>query len=279
MIKHSFTDELEKRNYYKNLKTLIEDTYQKNGQNKVTIVIHSMGGPVSLHFLTGYSGIDQNWKDTHINAWVTLSGAWSGGVAALQVLTTGAEKLPSFLMSANSKLSEFIVPIARTFESIPWLLPRSSIFGDTVLVSTPSRDYTANDYEKLFSDIGYTNGFKTYQRVSGINVDFPAPNVPTYCYYGVNVDTPSKFEFGDNLDDSNLIGTTPTMVRFGDGDGTVNLESSEICRRWSTMSRKYPFKYRKFNEVSHADMISNTRVLADIASIVRAPPPTTHLSV
>ena len=246
--------------------------YKENGQKKVTLVAHSMGGPVSLHFLTGYSGIDQNWKDTHINAWVTLSGAWSGSVGALDLLMSGYHTpLPDFV---HDMIGNF-VSIAQTLESIPWMLPSSSVFGDTVLVSTPSRDYTADDYERLFSDIGYTNGFKTYQRVLGINVDFPAPNVPTYCYYGVNVDTLAKLTFETDLNNTN---TVPN-VEFGDGDGSVNIASAEVCRKWSTMSSKYPFTYRKYNEVEHNDMLANDRVLADIASIVRALPPTSHMSM
>ena len=140
------------------------------------------------------------------------------------------------------------------------------------------RDYTANDYKQLFSDIGYSNGYNTYERVLGLNKGYPAPNVPTYCYYGVNVDTPGKFTFGKNFS-KNIIGMVPTDIQFGDGDGTVNTVSSEICHKWSTMSPKYPFTYRKYNEVNHGDIVKNDRVLADIASIVRAPPPTSHMSM
>ena len=59
-------DELEKRGYFNRLKSLVEDTYRRNGNTKVTLVVHSMGGLVSLHFLTGFSGINQAWKNTII---------------------------------------------------------------------------------------------------------------------------------------------------------------------------------------------------------------------
>ena len=50
--------------------------YEDNGNTKVTLVVHSMGGPVSLYFLTKF--IDQNWKNKYIANYITLAGAWSG---------------------------------------------------------------------------------------------------------------------------------------------------------------------------------------------------------
>ena len=59
VIPPCYTDELEKRGYFDKLKSLIEDMYNSNGQTKVTLVVHSMGGPVSLHFLTGFNRVNQ----------------------------------------------------------------------------------------------------------------------------------------------------------------------------------------------------------------------------
>ena len=61
--------------------------YETNGNRKVTIVVHSMGGPVSLYFLTGI--VSQEWKDTYIHSYVTLAGAWSGGNEFLATLVSG----------------------------------------------------------------------------------------------------------------------------------------------------------------------------------------------
>ena len=40
--------------------------YKENGNTKVTLVVHSMGGPVSLYFLTKV--VNQQWKDTYIHS-------------------------------------------------------------------------------------------------------------------------------------------------------------------------------------------------------------------
>jgi len=46
------------------------------------LVVHSMGGIVSLYFLNEV--VSQQWKDRYINAWVTLSAAWSGGNSVIE---------------------------------------------------------------------------------------------------------------------------------------------------------------------------------------------------
>ena len=245
--------------------------YKSNGRTKVTLVVHSMGGLVSLHFLTAYRGINQAWKDKYIHAYVTLSAAWSGGVATLQTVISGYHGIPDTLLFASKIIGNFIVPLARTFESLPWLFPKSSVYGNRVLVSTPSKDYTASDYKELFSKIGYTNGYRFFQGVQGINPNYPAPNVPTYCFYGDKVDTPLKFTYSKNFNGhTNTIGWKPKVTN-GDGDGSVNIESSRVCHRWSSMPSKYSFRYKAFHKVSHSEIVSDRKVLAEIGKIVGAP--------
>ena len=269
--KKAYTDQLEKRGYYHQLKATIEDMYNSNGRTKVTLVVHSMGGLVSLHFLTGFSGINQAWKDKYIHAYVTLSAPWSGAVAALQTVISGARDLPDLLLFASDLIAEFIVPITRTFESLPLLFPKSSTFGNQVLISTPAKDYTASDYEELFRKVSYTNGYRFFQGVQRLNLGFPAPNVPTYCLYGVKVPTPLKYTYSKNFDGrTGTTGWEPNAVN-GDGDGTVNIESSRVCHQWSSMPSEFPFRYMTFDGVGHNAIIDNSNVLAEIDKIVGAP--------
>ena len=264
------TDELEKRGYFDQLKSLTEEMYRRNGRTKVTLVVHSMGGPVSLHFLTSFSGINQAWKDKHIHAYVPISGAWAGATGAVQSVISRIHggSLPGFLMFARGIIDKYAIPIARKIQSLPWLFPKSSVFGNTVIVSTPSKGYRINDYEELFSDIGYTNGYRFFQGVQGINLNYPAPNVPTYCYYGVNVKTPKKYRYSkDFKPGKSTIGLKP-KITFGNGDSTVNIESSRVCHAWSSM--RHPFTFKGYSKVNHVNIVGNSRVLADIASIVGA---------
>lgn len=76
----------EHQDFFKAFQALVEETYSANGDNPVLLVAHSMGGPMTLVFLQQQT---QAWKDKHIRALVTLSGAWGGSVKALKVFAVG----------------------------------------------------------------------------------------------------------------------------------------------------------------------------------------------
>ena len=220
---------------------------------KVTLVIHSMGGIVSLYFLNEV--VTQEWKDTYINAWVTLSGAWGGGGLLIEQI-----------------VSSILASLFRTLESTVWLLPDPSVWGSATLLTTPNRTYTANDYEDLFTDIGYPQGYQMYQGIVSINENYPAPRVPTYCFYGTNVSTTEGYIYGNGLDASE------TNIVFGDGDGVVNLLSSQVCLKWRNEQNE-PFNTATFPGIEHSQMLGNTAVLEAVADIVGAPMPSSNQMV
>ena len=61
------------------------------------------------------------------------------------------------------------------------------------------------------------------------------------------------------------------IVTNGDRDGSVNIESSRVCHRWSSMSSKYHFEYKAFNGVDHLGIVKDSTVLAEIGQIVGVP--------
>ena len=254
---YSYIDQLELRGYYTLLRLLVEEMFDESGE-KVTIVVHSMGGPVTLYFLN--TVVSQEWKDQFINAFIPLSGAWSGGNSAIQAEVSGINPFPHFLHIFPTFLRELRSAI-RSFESSVWLLPRSSIWGDTVLVTTPVRTYTANEYMDLFANISYPVGFDMYTGITGINEGFPAPNVPVYCFYGTNLSTPESFIYNASFPD-----VDPEMVLYGDGDSVVNLRSSEICLRWREQPQ--PFFTQTFPGVNHSLMVVNEDVLQAVCDVV-----------
>ena len=264
-------DELERRGYYSNLRRLIETMYRENGNTKVTIVAHSMGGPVTLHFLT--SGlVSQSWKDQHIGNFIPLSGAWAGINVALQIKISGvsADFIDTLFgeefRDEINEVADLLTPITQSFQSVSFLLPRPSVWTDTVLVSTPTQTYTASDYERLFSAIGSMNGFTKFQGITDINENFPAPNVPTHCFYGVGVDTPESFRYKRTFYPWGTRGDP--QVTMGDGDGIVNTLSSEVCLQWRDSD--YTFESETFEEVDHLNIIQNEAVLTKVGQIVGA---------
>ena len=232
--------------------------YVDNNNTKVTLVVHSLGGPVSLYFLT--NTVSQEWKDKYIHSYITLAGAWSGGNAIVRYLLSGPG--PEDDISRALKLSDDqIRSLYRTFPSFYLLLPRASAWNDTVIVTSPTRNYTANSYRELFADAGYPQGYAQFSD-SETSIEWTAPNVATYCFYGLGVPTPMRFNYGNIFPDA-----APT-VDYGNGDGYINKPSSELCLRWR--SNDHYFNRTVFPGIDHTQITSNYSVLEAIGDIVGA---------
>ena len=247
--------------YYNGLKTLVEEMYAANDMTPVTLVAHSMGGPVSLYFLNRI--VNQTWKDTYIHAYVPVAAAWDGAVAPLEILISGVPKGWEFLIGSN--LWESLRDTFRSFQSIFWLLPSVLVFGnDTVIVQVGSDQYTANDFEALFQRIGISDGYARYTSVAHLVDGWSAPNVSTFCYYSLqgNSSTPVGFKYATR----NFPNSAPTMRSMGNGDGTVNQKVLEICRRWAT-EQSAPFEWRTF-DADHIGIVSNNELHAAIEEVV-----------
>ena len=250
--------------------------YQENERTKVTIVAHSMGGPTILYFLTQSGTVNHAWKNKHIGNFIILSGTWSGGNLAIQSQISGASitngvqsNIFSLAIFDNlaDRIQESLIPVIRTLESVFFLFPRPSVWGNTVLVQTPSRNYTANDYQQLFSDISHNDGYAMYKGTEKINKNWPSPRVQTHCLYGIGVDTPLRFKYRQSFPEG---ANEDPQVIMGDGDGTVNIPSSEVCLQWANRNGGHYFKRKTFSNVDHVAMVSNRRVLREVGRIVGA---------
>ena len=238
-------DELLEQGYYSKLQSLVEEMYSI-GNGGVTIVVHSMGGPVSLYFLTKV--VSQEWKDHYIHAYIPLSPAYAGAFGIMGSILFGDSSIKTLTRGKDSKET------SRSFASTVWLLGSPSIWGDTPILSTPDRNYTANDYKIIFDAVEYKNGYQMYSGVADINKGYPAPNVPVHCFYGIDVPTPEALVFlSDNI---NSVSST----KMGPGDGTVNLRSLEVCLKWEK-EQKYMFSSKQFSGVKHSEMVKNATVL------------------
>ena len=253
----SLAEQLDQRGYYTQLKMLVEEMYEYSNNTPVTIVVVSMGGPVTLYFFT--TVVNQEWKDQYIHAFVPLSGAWAGSTTTVDAEITGlTADPPAYCGLLNCTV---LRPFVRSLQGLIWLLPHASVWGNTVVATTPNKTYTANDYSELFEDIGYPQGYDIYTDVEGINAQFPAPNVSVHCFYGTGIDTIETLNYDNGFPD------TVANITFGDGDGTVNTRSSEVCLKWAE-EQSQPFFSQTFPGVHHNNMMSNTMVLEAIEEIL-----------
>ena len=66
-------------------------------------------------------------------------------------------------------------------------MPNDKFWGpDELLAARPSRNYTVNDYEQFYSDIGYNLGYTLRKNTEKLIYDLNPPNVESVFYY-VNI--------------------------------------------------------------------------------------------
>lgn len=124
------------------MKQLVEDTYELNGQQRITLLVHSMGGPMSLVFLQKQTKV---WKDKYIARMISLAGAWAGSAKAVKVFAMG-DDLGSFALSGSVLKAEQI-----TSPSLAWLLPSPYFWKpDEILVNTPNKVYKMSNLKEFF---------------------------------------------------------------------------------------------------------------------------------
>ena len=64
---------------------MIEEIYEKTNQ-KTVIVTHSLGSKWILYLLNNCS---QEWKDTYINSWISISPIYKGSPKILKLIVSG----------------------------------------------------------------------------------------------------------------------------------------------------------------------------------------------
>nr|WNS50070.1 group XV phospholipase A2-like protein [Halisarca dujardinii] len=246
-------DSLRAQGYYAKLKGLIETMY--NGK-KVTIATHSLGSLTTLYFLN--SVVTSEWKNKYVKAFVPMGAPWGGAVQTLSgflygyIPASNQRIIPRFIMNYSRC-------IIRTLQSAYFLAPRPDVFGSQVLVRTPTKNYTAQNYQQLYQDIHYPIGWQKHQAALGVIKGYPNPGVPTFCIYGTNVPTPEQLVYNKSGD---LLNAIPKIIH-GNGDGSVNKESLEICHRWAK-------KVTVINKVNHSDIVRSSQVMHEILRIATA---------
>ncbi len=242
--------------YYQNLRQLIEDTYTNNGHQRVVLLAHSMGAPTTLYFLTEM--VDQQWKDTHIRDYITVSGVWHGCAKAAKAFASGDNEGIWIVPNSQGRSG------SRTYPANAWLLPYPSDTWpkDKPIVVTPERNYTAWDYKDFFTDMNYTRGYEMFEEIENLTGALPPPNITLHCLYGEKLNTPVQFHYGPG----EFPDTQPHIVN-GDGDGTVNIDSLEACSRWQG-KQSYRVTLKGYPGVEHVHTIKNPDIIAHVDSIV-----------
>ncbi|GFY59931.1 phospholipase A2 group XV [Trichonephila inaurata madagascariensis] len=244
----------EMQDYYKKLKNLIEETFLKNNKTKVTIVCHSMGCAITSYFLNTK---DQAWKDKHIKGLITLGPALGGAVKALKTIAAG-ENLGYKVDAGQLKLQQ------RSTVSLSYLVPSRHLWSpNEVIAFTKHKNYTVKNYDEFFKDIGFSTAFEMYKdtfRYAEIGLN--PPGVEVFCIYGVGLNTTIRL----NYTQPKSFPDKP-VLEFGEGDGTVNLRSLQVCSNWRGRQKQKVF-LKTLPKVEHLDMLRDEYVKKFIVDYV-----------
>lgn len=153
--------------------------------------------------------------------------------------------------------------------------PTQGPFGNLVLASTPSRNYTAADIPGLISFIGKEAGgdqtvslFKKLQKPLG-DMQRPPINVPVHNWYSTGVATAEMYVYSQDISEG--FNQAPKNTIFGQGDGIVNLLSLQQPELvWQT-SDNQTLDSRVFPNCSHFAILSDDRVLAALTTLLSKP--------
>ncbi|KAK4310994.1 hypothetical protein Pmani_017488 [Petrolisthes manimaculis] len=244
----------EQEEYFVRLKWLVEDTYHRCNNQRVVLALHSMGGPMTWYFLKKQT---QAWKDQYIEAVVGFAGAWGGSIKAVKVYAAG-DNLGIYLLNALKVRAE-----QRSAASLAFLLPSRDLWGpEDVLIQTPTKNYTVNNFKDLFESLKLPDAYNMYLDTRDLLKGAPPPGVPIYCLYGVGIPTVEKLTYaaGKFPDSPNLL--------YGEGDGTVNLKSAQVCEGWSG-KQKQPVHTKVFNKMEHMEILRTPETIQYFVDILK----------
>uniref|UniRef100_A0A4W5MXY0 Lecithin-cholesterol acyltransferase n=1 Tax=Hucho hucho TaxID=62062 RepID=A0A4W5MXY0_9TELE len=232
----------EQDEYFARLKKLVEDMYEEY-QQPIYLLGHSMGSNV-LYFLYQQT---QAWKDQYIK------------VKPLRVLASGHCENDGIPMVSNVKIREE----QRMTTTNPWMLPFEEAWpADHTFISTPSFNYTHQDYQRFFKDIDFEDGWFMWEDTRNLTAGLPPPGVAVYCFYGVGLPTPVTYIYDDQFPN-----VDPIDYVYADGDHTVDSLSMGQCKRW-IMKQAQPVHVKEFRAMPHLEIVFNSKVLNVVQSIL-----------
>ena len=241
------------------LKALIERAYRSANNTKVVLQSISLGGPYGHAFLTQY--VNQTWKDTFIESWLSISSVWNGAGEVVQMLTAGLAWDGIKWIQATAFRDG-----VQNWPAMAFMLPHVFVNStnktvDDVWIKTPNATYTTSQFHEMLLAAGFNDTAEIYETIKPYQTSHTQPGVKTYCWYGTGTPTTEGMVFPSN----NLsTGGVPVM---GDGDGTVHHSSLKVCEQWVGKGN-YETVVQVFPNVTHVGFLTDVAAQQEILKVV-----------
>ncbi|KAF8657338.1 hypothetical protein HU200_060106 [Digitaria exilis] len=233
------------------LKPLVERASETNGDKPVILVSHSFGAFYATQF------IDRSplpWRTRYLKHFVMLCAGGSGSPGIMQVLASTMGTSPPTRLAMFGD---------RSFESALSTFPSPEVYGDTPLVVTRAKNYTAENIPEFLATVGFSDEeVERYRRrAMPLTRSFKAPIVAMTSINGVGVPTVDKIVYWDG----NF--TEKPQVVNGDGDGAINLKTVLALEKLvgDDPDQRY-FKSVLVPNTTHSGMISDVSALRIVVS-------------
>jgi len=241
------------REWAEKCRVLIESMVNRQNGKKAIIVGHSMGAPFSYFFLRT---MGSDWVSKYIHKYIVVSPAWAGATKALDFMIDGLD-------SSIPIGGKFFAPMCRHLPSVWFLLPWEDAFQNMVLATTPSRNYTFSQVNKLLEDLGAE--YVSQKRQSVFNgFDYKKysvfPGVPVISVIGKGVKTTQSLMYTKDIVKGDPEGDwTSEKIVTGDGDGTVPIKSLEYAtNKWSESGHSGSIKVKYMSGAGHVEALRSS---------------------
>ena len=249
--------------FYVRLKALIEEGYEANGKQRVSLFGYSEGGMVMHYFLT--KKVDSAWKEKYIDRMVFTAPSFGGSISAVKIAWDHwSDKLPEIFKT------EAIDTWVRNIPTLAAHAPNHFLLPDTPAVIGPNGEkYYAKDVQQLLYDHEKVTGSGRKMAEAAKEVymsDIPHPGVDTYMLLNSGQKTTVTLDFADGWD-------KPYKEIKSEGDDTILADTlRSIVKKWGDQGKSVVF--HDFNmsgsDWTHRMMITAPEYTAMIYDIMTA---------